>query len=148
MSYYKVVNDKKGKGHGFGKPYNKDKYKKKDVGGGSKVNVAEVKCYKCGIYGHFANDCKKGDSCYKCGQKGHVVADCKRNDIVCFNCNEEGHIGSQCKQPKRAPTTGRVFALTGTQTDSDDRLIRGTCYINNTPLVAIIDTGEIGRAHV
>jgi len=63
MSYYKAVNDKKGKSHGFGKPYNKDKGKKKDVGGGSKVNVAEVKCYKCGIYGHFAYDCKKGDSC-------------------------------------------------------------------------------------
>jgi len=25
MSYYKAVNDKKGKGHGFGKSYNKDK---------------------------------------------------------------------------------------------------------------------------
>jgi len=44
MSYYKARNDKKGKGHGFGKPYNKDKGKKKDVGGGSKPNVVEVKC--------------------------------------------------------------------------------------------------------
>jgi len=42
MNYYKAVNDRKGKGHGFGKPYNKDKGKKKDVGGCSKVNVAEV----------------------------------------------------------------------------------------------------------
>jgi len=49
MSYYKAVNDKKGKSHGFGKPYNKDKGKKKDVGGGSKVNVADVRCFKCGI---------------------------------------------------------------------------------------------------
>ena len=65
MNYYKAMNDKKGKGHGFGKLYNKDKGKKKDVGRGSKVNVVEVKCFKCGIYGHFANDCKKGDSCYK-----------------------------------------------------------------------------------
>jgi len=58
-NYYKVVNDKKGKGHGFGKPYNKDKGKKKDVGGGSKVNAAEVKCFKCGIVGHFANECRR-----------------------------------------------------------------------------------------
>ena len=27
-SYYKAMNDKKGKGHGFGKPYNKDKAKR------------------------------------------------------------------------------------------------------------------------
>jgi len=47
MNYYKVVSDKKGKGHGIGKPYNRDKGKKKDVGGGSKANVAEVKCFKC-----------------------------------------------------------------------------------------------------
>ncbi|RHN75754.1 putative transcription factor interactor and regulator CCHC(Zn) family [Medicago truncatula] len=58
-------------------------------------------------------------------RRGHIVADCKSKDIVCFNCNEEGHISSQCTQPKRAPTTGRVFALTGTQTEDEDRLIRG-----------------------
>ena len=31
MSYYKAVSDKKGKGHGNGKPYNKDKSKRKDL---------------------------------------------------------------------------------------------------------------------
>ena len=34
-----------------------------------------------------------------------------------------------------------MFALTGTQTENDDRLIRGTCYIADQSLVAIIDTG-------
>jgi len=61
--------------------------------------------------------------------------------VVCFNCNEEGHFGSQCKQPKKVQAKGRVFALTGTQTENEDRLIRGTCYFNKTPLVAIIDIG-------
>jgi len=61
--------------------------------------------------------------------------------VVCFNCNEEGHIGSQCKKPKKAQTTGRVFPLTGTLTENEDRLIRGTCYFNSTPLISIIDTG-------
>ena len=108
MSYYKAVNDKKGKGHGFGKPYNKDKGKKKDVGGGSKVNLAEVKCFKCGTLGHFANDFKKGESCYKCGQKGHKAYECKR-DITCYNCGEAGHLSTKCTKPKKA--AGKVFAL-------------------------------------
>ena len=34
-----------------------------------------------------------------------------------------------------------MFALTGTQTENEDRLIGGTCFFNNTPLIAIIDTG-------
>jgi len=79
--------------------------------------------------------------CFRCGKKGHTTAECKHDDVVCFNCNEEGHIGSQCKKPKKAQATGRVFALTGTQTENEDRLIRGTCYFDNTPLVAIIDSG-------
>jgi hypothetical protein len=60
---------------------------------------------------------------------------------VCFNCNEEGHIGSQCKKPMKPQASGKVFALAGTQTATEDRLIRGTCFINSTPLIAIIDTG-------
>jgi len=35
-NHYKALHDKKRKGHGFGKPYNNDKGKKKEVGGGSK----------------------------------------------------------------------------------------------------------------
>jgi len=40
-----------------------------------------------------------------------------------------------------AQSGGKVFALAGTQTASEDRLIRGTCFINNIPLITIIDTG-------
>jgi hypothetical protein len=58
VNYYKVVSDKKGKGHGFGKLYGKYKGKKKD-GGGSKPNVGEVRYYKCGTLGHFSNDFKR-----------------------------------------------------------------------------------------
>lgn len=36
-----------------------------------------------------------------------------------------------------------MFALTGTQTVNEDRLIRGTCFFNSTPLIAIIDTGAL-----
>jgi len=34
-----------------------------------------------------------------------------------------------------------VFALADTQTANEDRLIRGTCFINSIPLIAIIGTG-------
>jgi len=49
-NYYKAQHDKKGKSHGFGKPYNKDKGKKNEVGGGSKPSLANVKCFKCGTF--------------------------------------------------------------------------------------------------
>ena len=103
---------------------------------------AGIECFKCGEKGHMSNACNRDKKkCFRCGKKGHTVAECKRGDIVCFNCNEEGHIGFQCTKPKKAQTSGRVFALTGTQTDNEDRLIRGTCFFNGTPLIAIIDTG-------
>lgn len=34
-----------------------------------------------------------------------------------------------------------MFVLTGSQPNSSDRLIRGTCYIHEIPLISIIDTG-------
>ena len=58
-SYYKNVNDRKGKRQFCGKPY-EDKKKssgdKKSSGGGSS---APLKCYKCGVEGHRAYDCGK-----------------------------------------------------------------------------------------
>jgi len=82
---------------------------------------AEIVCYKCGVKGNKSNACNRDEKkCFRCGKKGHTATECKRGDIVCFNCNEEGHIGSQCTQPKKAQTSGRVFALTGTQTDNED----------------------------
>ena len=36
--------------------------------------------------------------------------------------------------------SGKIFGLAENQTN-EDRLIRGTCFINSTPLITIIDTG-------
>jgi len=91
------------------------------------VNVGEVKCYKCGIYGHFANDCKKGDSCYKCGQKGHKAFEFKR-DITCYNCGEAGHLSTKCTKPKKA--AGKVFALNAEEVEQPDNLIRGMYFLS------------------
>jgi hypothetical protein len=89
------------KAHGFGKSYNKDKGKKKDVGGGSKPNVADVRYYKCGILGHYSSDRKKGDSCFKCWKANNRAFECKGNEIVCYNCREAGHISTSVPNLRR-----------------------------------------------
>ena len=79
--------------------------------------------------------------CFRYGKNGHVVSECEHKDVICFNCREEGHIGSQCPKPKRAQTSGKMFALVKDHTTVKDRLIRVTCLINSTPLITIIDIG-------
>ncbi|XP_050919115.1 uncharacterized protein LOC127136621 [Lathyrus oleraceus] len=102
-----------------------------------------LKCYRCGLLGHRVSECKSNvKKCYKCEKSRHLVVDCKENMVTCYNYGEPGHINTHCPKPKKASIRGKVFALTGTQTSSDDRLIRGTCYINNIPLIVIIDTGD------
>ena len=136
-SYYKEMNDKRGKGQDRGKPYDK-KNKGKVGGSGEKGKNANDKCFKCGALGHRSYDCPKGDRCFRCGEFGHKVDACKKK-VTCFNCGEEGHKSPECKKPKK--TTGKVFALSGDGAEQVDNLIRGTCFIYDTPLIAIVDTG-------
>ncbi|GAU25039.1 hypothetical protein TSUD_155130 [Trifolium subterraneum] len=74
----------------------------------------------------------ENDKCYR-------SKECKATTHTCFNCGEEGHNSSECKKPKKV--TGKVFALNGEGADQVDNLIKGTCFIHDTPLIAIIDTG-------
>lgn len=78
--------------------------------------------------------------CYRCGKHGHVMSECEHKEMVCFNYGEEGHIGSKCTKPKKDHRKGKIFALAGTAVEHN--LIQGTCFINSTPLIAIIDIGE------
>jgi hypothetical protein len=133
--HYKMMKDNKGKSQNHGKPY--DNKGKKSVGSSS--GKRDVKCFKCGAFVHKIYECKsQGDKCFQCGQVGHRSTECK-NPITCFNCGEEGHKSPMCKKPKKAG--GKIFALSGDDAGEEDNLIRGTCFINNTPLVTIIDTG-------
>lgn len=34
-------------------------------------------CFKCGMMGHKAHECRNGITCFNCGQKGHKAPDCK-----------------------------------------------------------------------
>src|SRR3954466_1642934 len=103
---------------------------------------APFRCFNCGETGHKRDECKKEEKkCFKCGRVGHVAPDCKMRTVTCYNCGEEGHISTQCTKPKKNQSGGKVFALSGSETTPEDRLIKGTCFIHNTPLIAIIDTG-------
>ncbi|GAU44259.1 hypothetical protein TSUD_400050 [Trifolium subterraneum] len=105
-------------------------------------------CFNCGEEGHKSPECKKpkkvtgkvfalnGEGV---DQVDNLIRECKATTPTCFNCGEEGHKSPECKKPKKV--TGKVFALNGEGVDQVDNLIRGTCFIHDTPLIAIIDTG-------
>lgn len=65
-----------------------------------------------------------------------------------YNCGEQGHINTHCHKSKKPQAGSKVFALAGSQPTSAYQLIRGTCYIYGTPLIAIIDTSQPTRLFV
>jgi len=147
-AHYKVMSERRGKGQqSRPKPYcalaDKGKQRLNDERRPMRRDAPkEIICFKYGEKGHKSNVCDRDvKKCFRCGKKGHTIAECKRGDIVCFNCDEEGHLSSQCTKPKKTQTSGKVFALIGTQTSNEDRLIGGICFFNSIPLIAIIDTG-------
>ncbi|XP_058726068.1 uncharacterized protein LOC131597384 [Vicia villosa] len=147
-AHYKVVTDRRGKQQqNRGKPYDAPAGRgrqraapgQRTSGGGAPAGIV---CFKCGQAGHKSNGCTNDvKRCFRCGKTGHAISDCRHKEMICFNCGEEGHIGSQCQKPKKAQSSGKVFALAGDPSGNEDRLIRGTCFINSTPLITIIDTG-------
>ncbi|XP_050898345.1 uncharacterized protein LOC127105222 [Lathyrus oleraceus] len=147
-AHYKRLSEKRGKhlnrGNSYSVPVDKGKHiisygRRPSVGGAP----APIKCYRCGGAGYRANECISDENkCFKCGKSGHLIVDCKINVPTYFNYGEPGHISTTFQKPKKAQTGGKVFALTGSQPNSYDMLIKGTCYIHKIPLIAIIDTGE------
>src|ERR1051325_171932 len=148
-AHYKIVSDRRGKsqqnrGKLYDAPASRGKQRaapgqRTSGGGGAPAGIV---CFKCGKAGHKSNACTtEVKRCFRCGQTGHAISNCKHKEMICFDNGEEGHIGSQCKKPKKAQSSGKVFALAGDSSSNEDKLIRGTCFINSTPLITIIDTG-------
>ncbi|XP_058773232.1 uncharacterized protein LOC131647346 [Vicia villosa] len=79
------------------------------------------------------------------GKNGHTVPECKHKEVICFNCGGEGRISSQCQKPKKAQGSGKVFALAGTQTTTEDILIRGLMlsFMNGEMVVEIPDKESV-----
>ncbi|XP_050877285.1 uncharacterized protein LOC127081038 [Lathyrus oleraceus] len=143
----KSVSEKKSGNKNHGKNYEAtvDKGKCKALCGketSERGTVVSVICFSCGGTGHHANECKSsGQKCSKCGNPGHRIADCKRNMLTCFNYGEPGHISTQCQKPKKAWFGGKVFALSGAESNRYDNLIRCMCFINGVSLIVMIDMG-------
>ncbi|XP_058733811.1 uncharacterized protein LOC131605479 [Vicia villosa] len=109
-SYYKSLNDGKGKGQFRGKPYD-DKRKQKAGYGGKPSGgglSTPIKCFKCGVEGHRASECTKDfGKCFKCGKPGHKVVDCKVGaDVTYYNCVLSDMHGSMVID---TPAMGSVF---------------------------------------
>ncbi|XP_050916734.1 uncharacterized protein LOC127131888 [Lathyrus oleraceus] len=119
----KNQNDR-GKPYAAGKGFQRQSGMKRPSGGDSS---APAKCYRCGQAGHRIHECTSNEKkCFKCGKGGHLAADCRLKTVTCFNCGELGHISPQCPKPKKENQSGgKVFALSGSETSADDRLIRG-----------------------
>ncbi|XP_058753822.1 uncharacterized protein LOC131627000 [Vicia villosa] len=133
-AHYRVINEKRGKNQqSREKPYDAGKGKQR-VTHGHKTSggdaPARIICFKCGRPGHKSNACTADvKRYYRCGKTGHMSSDCKHKDVVCFNYGAEGNFDSQCQKPKKTIVGGKVFALSGTQTSSEDGLVRGTCSL-------------------
>jgi len=56
----------------------------------------EVKCFKCGGLGQYAND---------------RAFECKNKEVVCYNCGEVRHTSTKCTKPKKKKSDGKVLAL-------------------------------------
>ena len=48
---------------------------------------SEIRCYKCGVLGHYASQCGDKKTCYTCGKSGHISRTCpdKRTKSVSKN---------------------------------------------------------------
>ena len=74
----------------------------------------DIVCNKCGIKGHYANQCSR---CMRCGEAGHVRQTCPHwnKNIRCWKCDSTRHYQSLCSK------RDCIFTGKSTQTDHPQR---------------------------
>ena len=77
---------------------------------GKPCDRGNQKCSTCGGKDHMPQDCPKGPMCFNCQRIGHLFKDCPQRREV----NQ-----SRTNQGDREPQRGRVFQLTGNNTDAN-----------------------------
>ncbi|XP_058766337.1 uncharacterized protein LOC131639913 [Vicia villosa] len=133
------MNDKKGQFHR--KPYSE---KRKQSGFGKKPSrggtSTPLKCFKCGVEGHPAIDYGKDSvTCFKCGKIGHKANKCIfGSSVACYNCGEQGYVSTECDKPKKEQAKGKVFALSGAEATTNDRLIQEKVEYEATKMAGIL----------
>ena len=87
------------------------KQKKGQASGSQKQDKSGVKCYKCGVMGHFANNCPQRQ-CYECHQTGHLKNNCpqlmKKKQAAKLNVMEGDPGPSQRKGKQVAVMEGMI----------------------------------------
>lgn len=69
-------------------------------------------------------------------QPSHMSRDCGEAKF-----EPASNVKSQKPQANRLRSTGRVFALSGSEASESEDLIQGTCLIQGVPLIMLYDSG-------
>ena len=62
---------------------------------GRPVEEQKKECYRCGLVGHLARECRNRGPYTSVEQRTQVQTG-KRESVKCYNCGQQGHIASRC----------------------------------------------------
>jgi len=86
----------------------------------------DTQCYKCGGFGHLANDCATPENKGK-GKGGFTTKGVGKGDGKCFLCDQPGHMARDC--PLKGKGKGKGWMAKGQGKGHSPTRFTGTCYI-------------------